>query len=87
MKKYKFLKISKTKKLRYISNYFKKNLYLIFLPGFASNIVGKKPNTLRKQRSVGKNFIPYHKIGGRVRYNKLEVQEYLDNRLRRSAND
>ena len=48
MKKYKYLKISKTKKLRYISNYFKKNLYLIFLPGFASNIVGKKPNTLRK---------------------------------------
>ena len=48
MKKYKFIQISKTKKLRYISNYFKKNLYLIFLPGFASNIVGKKPNTLRK---------------------------------------
>ena len=48
MKKYKFIKISKTKKLRYISNYFKKNLYLIFLPGFASDIEGKKPNTLRK---------------------------------------
>ena len=48
MKKYKFLRISKTKKLRYISNYFKKNLYLIFLPGFASDIEGKKPNTLRK---------------------------------------
>ena len=48
MKKYKYLKISKTKKLRYISNYFKKNLYLIFLPGFASDIEGKKPNTLRK---------------------------------------
>ena len=38
MKKFKFLKISKTKKLRYISNYYKKNLYIIFLPGFASDI-------------------------------------------------
>ena len=26
-----------------------------------------KPNTLRKQRSVGINFIPYSKIGGSVR--------------------
>ena len=48
MKKYKYIKISKTKKLRYISNYFKKNLYIIFLPGFASDIEGKKPKTLKK---------------------------------------
>ena len=48
MKKYKFLKISQTKKLRYISNYFKKNLYIIFLHGFASDIEGKKPNSLKK---------------------------------------
>jgi hypothetical protein len=33
-----------------------------------------KPNTLRKQRSVGTNYIPYHKVGGLVRYNKLEVK-------------
>ncbi len=48
MKKYKFLKISKTKKLRYIGNYFKKNLYIIFLHGFASDIKGKKPRSLKK---------------------------------------
>jgi len=54
---------------------------------WVADLLKIKPNTLRKQRSVGKNFIPYHKIGGSVRYNKLEVQEYLDNRLRRSAND
>ena len=48
MKKYKFIKISKTKKLRYIGNYFKKNLYIIFLHGFASDIEGKKPNSLKK---------------------------------------
>ena len=48
MKKYKFIKISKTKKLRYIGNYFKKNLYIIYLHGFASDIEGKKPNSLKK---------------------------------------
>ena len=46
MKKFKYLKISNTKKLRYIDNYFKKKLYIIFLPGFMSDIEGKKPQTL-----------------------------------------
>jgi pimeloyl-ACP methyl ester carboxylesterase len=48
MKKFKYLKISKIKKLRYIDNYFKKKLYIIFLPGFMSDIEGKKPQTLFK---------------------------------------
>ena len=48
MKKFKYLKISNTKKLRYIDNYFKKRLYIIFLPGFMSDIEGKKPLTLFK---------------------------------------
>ena len=43
MKKYKFLKISKYKKLRYIANNYKKNLYIVFLHGFASDIDGEKP--------------------------------------------
>ena len=48
MKKFKYLKISNGKKLRYINNYFKKKLYIIFLPGFMSDIEGKKPQTLFK---------------------------------------
>ena len=48
MKKYKYLKISNTKKLRYIDNYFRKRLYIIFLPGFMSDIEGEKPQTLLK---------------------------------------
>jgi len=48
MKKFKYLKISKTKKLRYIDNYYKKKLYIIFLPGFMSDIDGKKPLTFKK---------------------------------------
>ena len=48
MKKFRYLKISKTKKLRYIDNYYKKKLYIIFLPGFMSDIDGKKPQTFKK---------------------------------------
>ena len=48
MKKFKYLKISNTKKLRYINNYFRKRLYIIFLPGFMSDLEGKKPQTLFK---------------------------------------
>ena len=48
MKKFKYLKISNTKKLRYIDNYFRKKLYIIFLPGFMSDIEGEKPKTLLK---------------------------------------
>ena len=46
MKKFKYLRLSNTKKLRYIDNYFKKKLYIIFLPGFMSDIEGKKPQTI-----------------------------------------
>ena len=48
MKKFKYLKISNTKKLRYIDNYYPKNLYIIFLPGFNSDIEGKKPHAFKK---------------------------------------
>jgi esterase/lipase len=48
MKKFKYLKISKTKKLRYIDNYYKKKLYIIFLPGFMSDIDGKKPQAFKR---------------------------------------
>ena len=48
MKKFKYLKLSQTKKLRFIDNYFKKNLYIVFLPGFMSDIEGKKPQAFKK---------------------------------------
>ena len=40
--------LSKTKKLRYMGNFFKKKLYIIFLPGFMSNIEGEKPKSFKK---------------------------------------
>ena len=48
MKKYNYLRISKTKKLRYLVNYYKKKLYIIFLHGFMSNVEGEKPQTFKK---------------------------------------
>ena len=48
MKKFKFLKLSKTKKIRYMVNYFNQRIYLIFLPGFMSDIEGKKPQAIFK---------------------------------------
>ncbi len=48
MKKFKYLKLTNSKKLRYIDNYFRKKLYIIFLPGFMSDIDGKKPQAFRK---------------------------------------
>ena len=45
MKKFKYLKLSKTKKLRFLDNYFRKKLYVVFLHGFMSDIEGKKPQT------------------------------------------
>ena len=48
MKKFKYLKISKTKKLRYIHNYTNKNLYIVFLPGFMSDVEGEKPQSFKR---------------------------------------
>ena len=62
MKKFKYLKISNTKKLRYLDNYFKKKLYIIFLPGFMSDIDGKKPLAFKKyaiKKKIGFLAIEY----------------------------
>ena len=48
MKKFRYLKISNTKKLRFIDNYYKNKLYIVFLPGFMSDIEGKKPQAFKQ---------------------------------------
>ena len=62
MKKFKYLKISKTKKLRYIHNNTNKNLYIVFLPGFMSDVEGKKPQSFKRyaiKRNLGFLAIEY----------------------------
>ena len=48
MNKFKYLKISDNKKIRYLSNNYHDGLYIVFLHGFMSNIEGKKPNAIFK---------------------------------------
>ena len=48
MKKFRFLKISKSKKLRYTVNNPKDKLYVVFLHGFMSDIEGEKPQAFKK---------------------------------------
>ena len=45
MKKFSYLRISRYRKLRYLTNNFKKNPFIVFLPGFMSDIEGKKPKS------------------------------------------
>ena len=44
MAKFKFHKISNSKKIRYISKIYKNSSIIVFLHGFMSDIEGKKPN-------------------------------------------
>ena len=46
MIKYNYYKLSKSKKIRYLCNYYKKNLYIVFLHGFMSDLEGEKPRAL-----------------------------------------
>ena len=48
MNKFKYLKISKSIKIRYLKNNFKKNPYVVFLHGFMSDLEGEKPKKLQK---------------------------------------
>ena len=48
MNKFKYLKISNTKKIRYFANFYKKNLYIVFLHGFMSDLEGDKPMTFQR---------------------------------------
>ena len=46
MSKFKYLKITNYKKIRYLSNNVQDNLYIVFLHGFMSNIEGDKPTSI-----------------------------------------
>ena len=46
MSKFKYLKITNLKKIRYLSNNVQNNLYIVFLHGFMSDIEGDKPTSI-----------------------------------------
>ncbi len=51
MNKFKYLKLNKYKKIRYLSVIPKNKIYIVFLHGFMSDVEGEKP----------KNFLKYCK--------------------------
>ena len=51
-----YLKISSTKKIRYLKLYQKNAPYIVFLHGFMSDLEGKKPSTFY-------NFAKKNKLG------------------------
>ena len=56
MSKFKYIKISRTKKLRYISVNNRSKLFVVFLHGFMSDLEWKKPNSFKKyciKRKIG----------------------------------
>ncbi len=62
MNKFKYLKISKFIKIRYLTNNFKKNPYVVFLHGFMSDLEGEKPKKLKKfcnKKKIGFLAIEY----------------------------
>ena len=54
MASFRYYKITKTKKIRYISNIYKNSLYKIFLNGFIYNLKGEKPRALLNKEKKNK---------------------------------
>ena len=48
MSKFKFIKITKTKKIRYMSVNKHSKLFIVFLHGFMSDLEGSKPKAFMK---------------------------------------
>ena len=72
MKKYKFFKLSKTKKLRYLSNNINTNICIVFLHGFASDLEGKKPLFIKEYARKNKlGFLAMEYSGHGKSYGKF----------------
>jgi len=56
MNKFKYIKLSRTKRIRYLSLKQKNSVYIVFLHGFMSDLEGKKPKSLL-------NFAKKNKLG------------------------
>ena len=83
MKKYKYLKISKFKKLRYLHNYYPNRLYIVFLHGFMSDIEGEKPQTFKRYSTKKKlGFLAMEYSG-----HGKSTQKFVNGNLSKWSND
>jgi len=73
MAKFKFIKISKNKKIRYLFNSSSSDVYIVFLHGFKSDLEGEKPRALYgfcKKNNIG--FLALEYSGHGKSYGKFE---------------
>tara|TARA_Y100001970_G_scaffold179093_1_gene218019 strand:+ start:1875 stop:2648 length:774 start_codon:yes stop_codon:yes gene_type:complete len=73
MAKFKFIKISKNKKIRYLFNNTPGDIFIVFLHGFKSDIEGDKPKALYKfckKKKIG--FLALEYSGHGKSYGKFE---------------
>ena len=73
MSKFKFVKISKNKKIRYLINNTSGDIYVVFLHGFKSDLEGDKPKALYKfckKNNIG--FLALEYSGHGKSYGKFE---------------
>ena len=62
MTKFKYLNLKNNQKIRYLSNNYTKNLYVVFLHGFMSDVEGEKPKTFLsfcKKNKIGFLAVEY----------------------------
>ena len=71
MTNFRYLKLTKSKKIRYLMNGQKNSDYVVFLHGFMSDLEGKKPKTFF-------NFAKRNKIGFQ-RLNTLVMAGHQEN--------
>ena len=73
MSKFKYLKITKNKKIRYLLNTSSGDIYVVFLHGFKSDLEGDKPKTLFKFCKKNKiGFLALEYSGHGKSYGKFE---------------
>ena len=73
MAKFKFVKISKKKKIRYLFNNISGDIYVVFLHGFKSDLEGDKPKSLYKFCKKNKiGFLALEYSGHGKSYGKFE---------------
>ena len=82
MNKYKFLKISPSKKIRYLINKYKKKPYVVFLHGFMSDLDGEKPKKILKfcnRKKIGFFAIEYSGHGKSTgKFTKGNISKWTD---------
>ena len=73
MTNFNYLRINKSRKIRYLTHKQKNATYIVFLHGFMSNLEGKKPKTFL-------NFAKRNKMGF-SHLNTLDMENLVENLL------